>query len=210
MDIFQPVEMLQASWQETRANIIMNCLRKARMTTEVQAVQTDSSEEKRQDKTPPDVEAETDTVEAAEIAELSEHAAIVDEGNDAPVEEFLSPDNAAVFCEEVTDEAIAENVLSRQSVALCDGNKSSDTDDKIDTGPPSAFMTMQGVNMRRCRQSGVYAVHGQESMKCPHPWQCVEAKSRRLRLQDFKSRRGIIGRVSSGEPSSARNNGATF
>lgn len=55
-----------------------------------------------------------------------------------------SADRAAVFCEEVTDEEIAENISSQQTAVLCDGsNGSSDSYDEVDTALPSTPMTTQ-------------------------------------------------------------------
>lgn len=61
----------------------------------------------RQDKTPLTLKL---PVEAADIGKLWEHAANVNERKDAFTEDLLSTDSAAVFCEVVTDKAIAENV----------------------------------------------------------------------------------------------------
>lgn len=45
MDIFQPVETLEAFWREISADIIMNCFGKAWITKEAQAVKTESGEQ---------------------------------------------------------------------------------------------------------------------------------------------------------------------
>nr|XP_054919709.1 tigger transposable element-derived protein 6-like [Dermacentor andersoni] len=83
----------------------------------------------RQDELPQPTE--TNTVEAADITE------------------FLTADSAASFCDEVTDEAIAEDVLSRQTAKLCDGgNGSSDIDNEIGSGSltPTAMSTQSALS----------------------------------------------------------------
>ncbi|XP_065290719.2 tigger transposable element-derived protein 4-like [Dermacentor albipictus] len=58
----------------------------------------------------------------------------------------LNADSAALFCDEVTDEAIAEDVLSRQTAKLCD---SSDSDNEIDSGSltPTTMSTQSALSL---------------------------------------------------------------
>ncbi|XP_050023185.2 tigger transposable element-derived protein 4-like [Dermacentor andersoni] len=61
----------------------------------------------------------------------------------------LNADSAASFCDEVTDEAIAEDVLSRQTAKLCDGGDgSSDSDNEIGSGSltPTTLSTQSALS----------------------------------------------------------------
>nr|XP_050023826.1 tigger transposable element-derived protein 4-like [Dermacentor andersoni] len=61
----------------------------------------------------------------------------------------LNADSAASFCDEVTDEAIAEDVLSRQTAKLCDGGDgSSDSDNEIGSGSltPTTMSTQSALS----------------------------------------------------------------
>ncbi|KAH8020672.1 hypothetical protein HPB51_002621 [Rhipicephalus microplus] len=93
-----------------------------------------------------DSDSETGT-ETADLTELWEHVATVDadSGCVASVEDFLTADSAASFCDELTDEAIVADVLSRQAAALCDGSDSSD--EEVDSASTTSSMTTQGALM---------------------------------------------------------------
>ncbi|XP_054933552.1 tigger transposable element-derived protein 4-like [Dermacentor andersoni] len=59
----------------------------------------------------------------------------------------LNADSAASFCDEVIDEAIAEDVLSRQTAKLCDGGDGSTESDEIDSGSltPTTMSTQSAL-----------------------------------------------------------------
>nr|XP_037280129.1 tigger transposable element-derived protein 6-like [Rhipicephalus microplus] len=59
--------------------------------------------------------------------------------------DFLTADSAASFCDELTNEAIVADVLSRQAAALCDGSDSSD--EEVDSASTTPSMTTQGALM---------------------------------------------------------------
>lgn len=103
VDIVQAIEMLEASWRETSAEIVANCFRKARISTEVQVVQAeeiDAGEE--EPSCPPDL-AEA-WISLRTNGGAPDHLQICD---------FLYADNCAVTTEEMTDEALAESVRDR-------------------------------------------------------------------------------------------------
>lgn len=79
-------------------------------------------------------------VEAADIAEPWKHTARDDERNGESIKFF----SAAVSCAEVTDDELL--IMCHRDTALREGgNSSSNSSDKLDTGPPSTPMTTQSA-----------------------------------------------------------------
>ncbi|KAH7947510.1 hypothetical protein HPB52_012526 [Rhipicephalus sanguineus] len=136
MHTCQPISLLKAvrfvygAWYEVRQTTIQNCFRKAGFV--------------RQDQPPSPSGSETGT-ETADLTELWEHVATGDanSGCVASVEDFLTADSAASFCDELTDKAIVADVLSRQKVALCDGSDSSN--EAVDSASTTPSITTQGA-----------------------------------------------------------------
>ncbi|XP_070388781.1 tigger transposable element-derived protein 4-like [Dermacentor albipictus] len=66
----------------------------------------------------------------------------------ASMEEFLTADSAASLCDEVTDEVIAEDVLSRQTAKLCDGGDGTSDSDEIGSGSltPTTMSTQSALS----------------------------------------------------------------
>lgn len=129
ISLLKAVRFVYGAWYEVRQSTIQNCFRKAFV---------------RQDQPPSPSDSETST-ETADLTELWEHVATgdADSGCVASVEDFLTADSAASFCDELTDEAIVADVLSRQTAALCDG--SSDSDEEVDSASTTPSMTTQSA-----------------------------------------------------------------
>ncbi|XP_072141031.1 tigger transposable element-derived protein 6-like [Dermacentor andersoni] len=132
ISLLKAVRFVYGAWYEVKQSTIYNCFKKAGFV--------------RQDEFPQPTE--TNTVEAADITEFWELVPTGDTGG-ASMEEFLTADSAASFCDEVTDEAIAEDVLSRQTAKLCDGGDgSSDSDNEIGSGSltPTTMSTQSALS----------------------------------------------------------------
>ncbi|XP_049270492.1 tigger transposable element-derived protein 6-like [Rhipicephalus sanguineus] len=130
ISLLKAVRFIYGTWYEVKQTTIQNCFRKAGFV--------------RQDQPPSPSDSETGT-ETADLTELWEHVATgdADSGCVASVEDFLTADSAASSCEELTDQAIVADVLSRQTAALCDGSDSSD--EEVDSAPTTPSMTTQGA-----------------------------------------------------------------
>lgn len=126
ISLLKAVRFVYGAWYEVRQSTIQNCYKKAGFVRQDQPA-------------PPSDSANT---ESADLTELWEHVATGDTG-DASVEDFLTADSAASICDELTDEAIVADVLSRQTAALCDG--SSDSDDEVDSVSTTPSMTTQSA-----------------------------------------------------------------
>ncbi|KAH7983814.1 hypothetical protein HPB52_014586 [Rhipicephalus sanguineus] len=85
--------------------------------------------------------AKAGTTEAADLAELWAY----DTGA-VLMDEFLTADCAASSCEEVTDEAIAGDVLSRQTTALSDDSSDSDNEAGSGTLAPTSMSTESALS----------------------------------------------------------------
>ncbi|KAL3188140.1 hypothetical protein MRX96_004136 [Rhipicephalus microplus] len=132
ISLLKAVRFVYGAWYEVRPATIQNCFRKAGFV--------------RQDQPPSSSDSDSVTgTETADLTELWEHVATVDadSGCVASVEDFLTADSAASFCDELTDEAIVADVLSRQAAALCDGSDSSD--EEVDSASTTPSMTTQEV-----------------------------------------------------------------
>ncbi|KAL3227102.1 hypothetical protein MRX96_024281 [Rhipicephalus microplus] len=130
ISLLKAVRFIYGAWYEVRQTTIQNCFRKAGFV--------------RQDQPPSSSDSDSETgTETADLTELWEHVATVDadSGCVASVEDFLTADSAASFCDELTDEAIVADVLSRQAAALCDGSDSSD--EEVDSASTTPSMTTQ-------------------------------------------------------------------
>lgn len=132
ISLLKAVRFVYGAWYEVRQTTIQNCFRKAGFV--------------RQDQPPSSSDSDSETgTETADLTELWEHVATgdADSGCVASVEDFLTADSAASFCDELTDEAIVADVLSRQAAALCDGSDSSD--EEVDSASTTPSMTTQGA-----------------------------------------------------------------
>ncbi|XP_072144212.1 tigger transposable element-derived protein 6-like [Dermacentor andersoni] len=96
IDIYQAVEMLAASWQEVRAEVIANCFLKAGIAKNARA----GADEEEEDLSTPSNVAEA-------WNELCTNGGVPD---DVELTDFLFADNAAVTTEEMSDAAVAESV----------------------------------------------------------------------------------------------------
>ncbi|KAH7961274.1 hypothetical protein HPB52_006404 [Rhipicephalus sanguineus] len=97
------------------------------------------------DEASPPADSATDTAEAADLAELWAHVAGCDTGA-VSMDEFLTADCAASSCEEITDEAIAGDVLSRQATALSDDSSDSDNEAGSSTLAPTSMSTESALS----------------------------------------------------------------
>uniref|UniRef100_A0A1E1XKZ6 Putative tick transposon n=1 Tax=Amblyomma sculptum TaxID=1581419 RepID=A0A1E1XKZ6_AMBSC len=107
IDIYQAVEMLAASWQEVRAEVIRNCFLKAGIAINAQAGADDEE----------DISTPSDVAEAWN--ELRTNGGVPD---DVELDDFLFADNAAVATEEMTDAALAESVQDDGDDGACDAD----------------------------------------------------------------------------------------
>ncbi|KAH7951063.1 hypothetical protein HPB52_004612 [Rhipicephalus sanguineus] len=117
ISLLKAVRFMYGAWYEVKQSTISNCFKKAGFL--------------RQDENSPPADSATDTAEAADLAELWALVAGCDTGA-VSMDEFLTADCAASSCEEVTDEAITGDVLSRQTTAL--SHNSSDCDNEAGSG----------------------------------------------------------------------------
>lgn len=129
ISLLKAVRFVYGAWYEVKESTIKNCFRKAGFV--------------RQDD--PSSENEEDTVEPADLSQLWEHLATDDTTSGVSMSEFLGADSAAAFCAETTDEAIAEDLLSRQRDDGNGDDGSSDSEEDIDSGPPSTPMSAQSA-----------------------------------------------------------------
>ncbi|KAH8032071.1 hypothetical protein HPB51_022911 [Rhipicephalus microplus] len=134
ISLLKAVRFVYGVWYEVRQTTIQNCFRKAGFV--------------RQDQPPSSSDSDSETgTETADLTELWEHVPTVDadSGCVASVEDFPTADSAASFYDELIDEAIVADVLSRQAAALCDGSDSSD--EEVDSASTTPSMTTQGALM---------------------------------------------------------------
>lgn len=133
VDIFRAVEMLEASWRETSADVISNCFRKARITKVVETAEecpeTGSGEE--EPSSPPDL--------AEAWVSLRANGAVPD---NVQLGDFLHADDCAVTTEEMSDEALVESVRDQD-----DDNEPSEVDASRDL--PSAKEVLDAIDILR-------------------------------------------------------------
>lgn len=99
VDIFRAVEMLEASWRETSADVVLNCFRKARITKEVETAEECPETGEEESSSPPDL--------AEAWVSLRANGAVP---GDVQLCDFLHADDCAVTTEEMSDEALVESV----------------------------------------------------------------------------------------------------
>ncbi|KAL3194663.1 hypothetical protein MRX96_046009 [Rhipicephalus microplus] len=142
ISLLKAVRFVYGVWYEVRQTTIQNCFRKAGFV--------------RQDQPPSSSDSDSETgTETADLTELWEHVPTVDadSGCVASVEDFPTADSAASFYDELIDEAIVADVLSRQAAALCDGSDSSD--EEVDSASTTPSMTTQAEDRTVANLFGV-------------------------------------------------------
>ncbi|XP_037527773.1 tigger transposable element-derived protein 6-like [Rhipicephalus sanguineus] len=131
ISLLKAVRFVYGAWYEVKQSTISNCFKKAGFV--------------RQDEASPPADSATDTAEAADLAELWAHVAGCDTDG-VSMDEFLTADCAASSCEEITDEAIAGDVLSRQATALSDDSSDSDNEAGSSTLAPTSMSTLSALS----------------------------------------------------------------
>ncbi|KAH7940250.1 hypothetical protein HPB52_022570 [Rhipicephalus sanguineus] len=126
ISLLKAVRFMYGACYEVKQSTISNCFKKAGFV--------------RQDENSPPADSATNTAEAADLAELWAYVAGRDTGA-VSMDEFLMADCAASSCEEVTDEAIAGDALSRQTTALSDDSSNSDNKAGSGTLAPTSMST---------------------------------------------------------------------
>ncbi|KAL3190357.1 hypothetical protein MRX96_019393 [Rhipicephalus microplus] len=161
ISLLKAVRFVYGAWYEVRQTTIQNCFKKAGFV--------------RQDQPPSSSDSDSETgTETADLTELWEHVATVDadSGCVASVEDFLTADSAASLCDELTDEAIVADVLSRQAVALCDGSDSSD--EEVDSASTTPSMTTQvcAAHLIYCEPLSSRRRRARSSSESDKEWRC--------------------------------------
>ncbi|KAH6929235.1 hypothetical protein HPB50_025202 [Hyalomma asiaticum] len=100
IDIYQAIEMLAASWQEVRAETVVNCFKKARVSVATEAGVDE--EEPQEPSNPSDVSEAWDA--------LRVNGGVPD---DIALDDFLYADSDAVSTEEMSDVALVETAQDR-------------------------------------------------------------------------------------------------